>query len=738
MKQFVVLILILVCSISPTWAGDTADTAPKATTGTKDALFLDDMVVTATKTEKKIAEAPGSITVIELEDMERKDIQTVDDALNSVPGVFIKRTKGLMDSTASVNLRGFFGDKYTLVLLDGQPLNDAYTGGVEWGSVSVDNIRRIEVVRGAASALYGGNAMGGVINIITKTPEEFEASASGGYGSNATSRYRFSVGNRFMDKFSVRLGYEAQSTDGYVSTPVVGSVSSGTGTVAGGYAMADSSGESTRWVVGDKGENGAQRSNLNGKVSLSTSDTGELAFTATAGKNEYDYDAPNSYMGTFGDSTTYAIAGTDSRYRFQPNSFISYTGIGKNETETYGLSYKESWGPVDMTFQGGTVQIDDRYTLESGSGTDDYYDSEGSMKITENESWFTEIRGDLHLRRAHTLTLGTAYRTDKSDTNDYDIPFYRSYDGAGDSTFYAGGKSETWSLFAQEEWRISDPFTLFAGLRYDTWKVYDGASGEPGSEIQYASNEESELSPKLALVWRALENTTIKTSVGHGFRPPTLYELYRTWTSYSTTYESNPNLSPEKVWAYDVGVDQVFFEGRTRLSLSGYYNDIEDLIYYQVSGSTKTRTNAGGARTYGIEAEASQKLCDWLTLWGNFTYTNAKITDNPTDPASEGKQVTGIPKETWNLGLDTRFGYVKASLVGRYYSKIYNDSDNKDTAEGVYGTYEPAFFLDAKVSAAPLDWLEFSVSVNNILDKTYYEYYLTDGCTLFAEMTVRF
>lgn len=124
-------------------------------------MRMDDIVVTATKTEKNIADALGSITVIDQVGLQKKDIQTVDDALNGIPGGFVKRTKGLMDSTASVMLRGFNNDQYTLVLLDGQPLNDAYTGGIEWGSVPVSNIQRIEVIRGAASALYGGNAMGG-------------------------------------------------------------------------------------------------------------------------------------------------------------------------------------------------------------------------------------------------------------------------------------------------------------------------------------------------------------------------------------------------------------------------------------------------------------------------------------------------------------------------------------------------------------------------------------------------
>ncbi|WP_172684053.1 TonB-dependent receptor plug domain-containing protein [Desulfosarcina cetonica] len=712
--------------------------ASMAESSQNEVVRMDDIVVSATKTEKLITDAPGSVTVIDRQALQNKDIQTVDDALNTIAGVFIKRSKGLMDSTAAINMRGFYGDKYTLILIDGQPLNDAYTGGVDWGSIPVDNIARIEVIRGAASALYGGNAMGGVVNIITQTPEKLELAASGGYGTNATWRYRLSAGNRFGDRLSVRIGWEEQQTDGYETTPVVKTITSGTGNVAGGYAMDNKHGEATSWVVGDKGENGAKRSNLNGKISFNFSDTGEIVFTATSGKNEYDYGRPNSYMGTFGDGPTYAIAGSGQRARFVPNDFINYTGMGKNETETYALSAKELFGPVRISFQGGTVQVDDRYTTESGSGNDGYDDSAGSLKITENESWFGELRGDLPLGDAHTLTLGTAYRTDQSDTNDYNVPFYRSYSGAGSSTFYSGGNSKTWAVFAQDEWRIIDPLTLYLGLRYDQWKVYDGASGEPGAEIDYDSNEESELSPKVAAVWKALDNTTVKASVGHGFRPPTLYELYRSWTSYSTTYESNPDLKPETVWAYELGVEQAFFDGRSRLSLTGYRNDIEDLIYYRTDGSSKIRTNAGKARTLGIELEARQALTDWLAVWGNFTYTDAKITENDTDPDSEDQQVCGIPQRTWNIGADARFEWIKASLVGRYYSKIYNDSDNKDTAEGVYGTYEPAFFMDAKVTVTPLDWMEFSVSVDNIFDETYYEYYETDGCTVFAELTVRY
>jgi len=712
--------------------------ASKAAEKSPDAVQLEEIVVTATRTEKKTADAPGSVTVIRKEKMRQRDIETVDDTLADVPGIFVKRAKGLMDSTSSVRLRGFNGDKYTLILIDGQPVNDAYTGGVEWGAMPVDNIERIEVIRGASSALYGGNAMGGVINMITKTPDKLELKATVGYGTHDTQRCRFSAGNRFWEKLSLRVGYEQESTDGYETTPVVRSISSGVGNVSGGYLMNDKYDEPTRWVVGDKGENGAERRSIDAKATFDFSDTGTISFTAVSGRHEYDYSPPNSDMGTFGDDSTYAIAGPGQSARFRPNDFISYTGISRNDTDIYTLAFKELFGPVQVNAQAGTVQVDDQYTLESGSGSDDYYNSPGSLKITENEAWFTELRGDLPIGDFHLFTLGASYRTDKSDTNDYDVPFYRSFSGRGDSTFHSGGKDRVWAVFAQDEWCIAEPLTLYIGARYDSWEVYDGASGVPGSATEYESNTESEFSPKVAAVWKAFSNTTLRGSVGHAFRPPTLYELYRTWTSWSTTYQSNPDLKPETVWAYELGVEQYLFNRKTRLSLTAYRNDIDDLIYYRTEGSTRIRTNAGKARTHGLELEVSHKIADWLTVWGNFTYTDAKITDNPTNPESEDKRVPGIPETAWNAGLDTSYKWFRGSLVGRYFSKIYNDSDNKDTAEGVYGTYEPAFFVDAKLTFSPWKWTDLSFSIHNLLDEEYYEYYQTDGRTFFCEVTFKY
>lgn len=689
------------------------------------AVQLDEMVVTATKTEKKVTEVPASVTVITRQEMDRSNLKTVDDALNTLAGIFVKRSKGLMDATTAVRMRGFNGDHSTLVLLDGQPLNDGYTGGVEWGALSLENIERIEVIRGPASALYGGNAMGGVINIITRSPQQKELTAIAGTGSHNMRRYRFSAGDRLGETLGLRLGYEEESTNGYPNTPVyISSASS-----SGGYEMNSPYGV-PRWVVGDKGDNGAGRRNLNAMTDYRFAETGKLALSVSTAEYTYEYGEPHTYTGTF----------TDTGYT--PNSFISYTGISENYSERYALSAEKTVGAVKVNLQAGMVRGYDQYTLESGSGADDYNSSAGSLSRTEQESWFSELRGSSPLGDAHQLTLGISFRTDESDTNEYTVPFYRSFEGRGSSTYNAAGKDRFWGIFAQEEWHAFDPLTLYLGVRYDIWEVYDGRSGAAGAITDYEDNSDAALSPRLATVWQPLAATTVRASVGHAFRPPTLYELFRSWSSSSTDYVSNPQLHPETVWSYEIGVSQSLFDGRTEMSLTGYRNDIDDMIYYQtesVSGRTvKTRINAGTARTYGVEATVSQKVASWLKVWGNFTYTDARIIDSPTDPDSEDKQVTGIPEHTWNLGLDAAFGPLTADICYRYFSKIYNDTDNTDTEDGVYGSYEPSHLVDAKVAWQMVKWARLSLSVDNIFDDVYWQYYKADGRTWLAELTLNY
>jgi vitamin B12 transporter len=133
----------------------------------QEGILMEPVVVTATRLEEPISGVPASVTVISAEDIDRKRAVTAEEAIREAPGSYVRRT-GTIGSATSVRIRGADVTQ-TLVMIDGVRANNSWTGFYDWANLMVDNVERIEVVRNAQSALYGSEAMGGVINIITNT-----------------------------------------------------------------------------------------------------------------------------------------------------------------------------------------------------------------------------------------------------------------------------------------------------------------------------------------------------------------------------------------------------------------------------------------------------------------------------------------------------------------------------------------------------------------------------------------
>ncbi len=178
---------------------------------------LDTVVVTATKTEKNIKEVPASVSVITAYDLAKANIKTLDQVLHYVPGMYVKESQGMMGT--KISLRGMTQSQ-VLVLMDGIPLNNGYSGGVNWGNIPIAMIDRVEVIKGSFSSLYGTNAMGGVINIITKTDAESQTFIKGGFGGNGTTTSSFFTSNQSdNNRFQYILSYDKRDVDGYVNQP---------------------------------------------------------------------------------------------------------------------------------------------------------------------------------------------------------------------------------------------------------------------------------------------------------------------------------------------------------------------------------------------------------------------------------------------------------------------------------------------------------------------------------------
>jgi iron complex outermembrane recepter protein len=173
------------------------------------AIHLDDMVVTATRFPTDKNRVPGRITVITADDIENSPFERVDELLQQVSGLQTTRPDGIFELSPQVTMRGLGSDEpgRTLVLIDGTPSSTGDTGNMRWNRLNLADIERIEVFKGAGSSIYGSNAMGGVINIITKRPDKpFSGDVSAGYGSFGTKKGAIRLGGRQSQGFRHQPG----------------------------------------------------------------------------------------------------------------------------------------------------------------------------------------------------------------------------------------------------------------------------------------------------------------------------------------------------------------------------------------------------------------------------------------------------------------------------------------------------------------------------------------------------
>ena len=163
--------------------------------------------------------------------------------------------------------------------------------------------------------------------------------------------------------------------------------------------------------------------------------------------------------------------------------------------------------------------------------------------------------------------------------------------------------------------------------------------------------------------------------------------------------------------------------------------------YFNVGKATVKGTELGveqrfenWLRALGVE----QRFENWIKIFGSFTWNDAKVTANDAFPQTVGSRLTYMPEYQYSVAVDCTVGPVSTYLIGRYVSKVYSNSQNLDTVNGVYTSYDPYYLVDASISYKIAKFLTASVSVNNIFDKQYFYYYKAAGRSWFTELTWHF
>ncbi len=700
------------------------------------------ITVTATRSEIETQDVPASVATVTSEEISIRRLQLLDQALSTAPGLYAFRGKGAQDVNAGVGMRGFAGrgslQSRTLVLLDGQPVNDSYTGQVNWTTVAIEEVERVEVVRGSFSSLYGGNAMGGVINVLTKPVTKRQAEIYGQYGNQATARYGGRVADRLGERLGVSLSYDRLQSGGYPSQYVMSAGTSGSGgtPVMGAQPMLTTSGTQT-FLIGKAGDNWWNQHSVRarGDYAFGRRTVAHLQYQRQW--SGYGYDQGGSFLrtaaGTAFESGTASLQwnGALRRFSVTPSLFVP----GDGQTESWLLSGKlhhELANGGQLRLGGGRIKAPKNYYSTPGSGST-AAGGPGTISDRPYQSWFGEAQYTQKVASRHHLTAGTELRQDESSLKESSVPNWARRLESATVTGQAKGHGLNEGTYVQDEWRLVERLNVIAGARYDYWRTYDGGYGVGTEATETGSRSNQNLSAKAAALWRGPGDLAFRASVGNSFRSPTVYDLYRTWRSSSgVVYAANPNLEPERLLATEVGVNRRW-ANRVELDAAFFQNRTSNLIYRTTDYTTDPKgnyrpvVNAARGRTNGIEASARLPLRSWLFTTSSYTWNDATIRENPAVPETEGKRVTFVPAHVASQTIFATFRRFNGSVTGRYISRMFSSDQNTDTTKGVYGAYDPFFVIDASLNVPVGRHVSIECGAENLLNRSYYAYYPSPG-----------
>ena len=727
---------------------------------------LSTVVVTATRSPAEALGVPASVSVVENEELELRAPVRLGDALADVPGLYIRgAAMGAAypgSGQAVLSLRGVPRSPRTLVMIDGQPVNTALSGGINVAGIPFGSVRQVEVVRGPYSALYGGAAMGGVINFITGSPDEPVTELRAGLGNlgqrgaSLLHRKRYEGGLGVVFSASYRES-EGDPDSSYVVKSLPRRPPASAVPVTGVRPTFDPNGEPRYWV----GTQGARPwSQNNAQLTLHYSPSSATKLVGGVGWADYSvgYSRPTSFLRdaagnpVFSGGVAFDDGGTARRLSLSATDWLTATPAGERDVRVFGRIEHRLEGGSLLRAQVSTLRNNlffaqgdrDVATYEGGPGnlTDQpnrRVDGEVSLRKPMSDRWILEGGVSLNRSRLDRQVVGlSSWRDDDSSTG------VRSADG---------GTSKNTAVFLQSEHLLGDGLTAYLGGRYDRFETEGRAfqSAPPALDERYPNRSFDEFSPKLALVWQAMPGLSVRASYGQGFRPPSLFDMYGLTVigigAQSLVYEPSPSLEPERVRALELGADMAF-AGGGRASVTLYRQQLLDLIYRTTLPTstpliTRTRAqNVGEADVDGIEASVRWPTgLRGLNVFGSYTHHfRYEISRNDSNPAMVGKNLTDVPRTSWSAGLELARGQFTGLLVARHVGHVFPSGDdmNLDHVEGVFGAYDAHTVVSARAAWRFDRHWSVSLAIDNLTDKEYFVSNRQPGRTVYGEVAYRF
>ena len=667
----------------------------------EETVNLGEVTVTARKMIETLKEVPESITVLDDVMIEERRITNVTELIRQVPNMHT--VFGL--STTEVNVRGLNSSLFTfsnpiVLYVDGIPTTSRY--GYDIPFVDAE---RVEVLRGPQGTLYGKDAIGGVINVITRTPGEiWEGNVRGELGNYDARRLSFwANGPVAPDLFYAGLWGSYDADDGWI--------------------------ENNNLALDDKANDFVQKrfgvnllltptSNFSARLHL-IHDEDTQGFVNGGMIQSGALDPVTGLFAPPSISDFEQAARSDfEQADYEENSFQDTT----IDSQGLHLEYDTGFGTFQSITTHRRTEVDGRWDVDYAF-VDPAVDPVRSLAfnyqvynlVSENELTSQEFRWSHELDSGTRWVAGLYFEQDDIDFKNFGVELFNT-----DSRWDTEIESETQAVFGQLVLPFLEDFELTLGGRYQVIEkdldldyfvtpIVNGqvVLGSPVLELK-ADERWTAFLPKVAISYRVNDAWTTYASVAKGYMPGGFNFIA------STPNVEDNQFDPQISWSYELGTKASLLDDRLFLSAAAFYMDIKDIHVFTAQGLQFVTSNAAKASSYGIELEADFLIDDRWQANAALGLINAEY-DDYTDEmgnVNDGNKIQRTPSHSINLGVqynDPSGFYGRVDLVN--YGKFYFDATNQLEQDGYT-------ILNLKAGYAAANW-EVYAYADNVTDTDY-------------------
>ena len=660
----------------------------------EDYFRTDRLLLTATKHLLEAKNAPAIASVVTGEEIRNSGARSLLDVLERLPGLGITRNYYSVHEVEVRGLKSVRNDTVKL-MMDGHVINNPTLGGASWAwdNISLEQVKRVEVIRGPGSALYGANALTGIVNVVSKMGDDINGTqVSVGGGSFEAKRINVLHGREYgeADVLASLTYFDSESADLYVPSDAIGQAG----------------------VTDDWAES------WDGSLRISWKD---FIFS---GKYMRRRNGP--YIGVANALNDESISETDQYF-----VDLSYS---KKLNDRWNINGRAYYDVMDLTFNWeifpeGFISLPPGVPVPPGLTINDFTFPDGLLGTPHYKDKTTgiELGTDYQIADSNKLTLGFVYEEIDHDNvthhSNFDPNTYINLGSFQDITSWANWNQELTrkikAAYIQDEWQPIEKVRFTAGVRYDDY-----------SDVGDSTN------PRLGIVWNFHQKADLKLLYGQAFRIPTLDELYSINNPVAT---GNTNLEPEEIKTIEASLMYRPMNG-LEITTSTFYNKFEQIIRLMPTGIPGSFQfgNTGDAKVYGLTAETHYYWQRENEVYANFTWQHPE--DDETD-----EEIADVPTIRWNLGLTMRFwNHLKGNANILYVGERPRDSVAGDTRPDLdsYTKVDLTAILDNLYKT-----LEIRGSVYNLFDEDYahpakpatllYDY-PAQGRTFFIEARYKF